>query len=147
MGFFSGKKPPTPTAPAVPFDPKLIAGLLVEAARSDGHYPAAEKSLIDRVLALEFRMEPPRAAQFREAAEAAEAVGETREYVKIARDFTDAQKTALLQTLWRVVLVDRENDYWENAFMKRACKVLHVSDADSKKALKSVEKSLKKKRR
>ena len=145
-GLFSGKKAAAP-APTVRYDPHLIAGLLVEAARSDGHYPAAERGLIDRVLGLEFKIEPARAAVYREAAEAEEALsGEARKYQKIASAFTEAQKAALLETLWRSVLADREKDYWENAFMKRACKALGVSEADSRRVLKKVERSLRKRR-
>jgi uncharacterized tellurite resistance protein B-like protein len=146
-GLFGAKTPPPPEKPAA-YTPQLLAGLLVEAAKSDGHYPAAEKALIDRALMFEFNVDQQRAAGYRADAESAEALSDdARKFSKIAQGFTEAQKAGIIQSLWRVVLADRERDYWESKFMKRAGKVLQVSDRDLNRALKEAEKALRRKRR
>ena len=137
-GLFGSKKPePEQTAA---YEPSIVAGVLVAAAQVDNHYPQAEKTLIDRALGLEFRLPPDAATALRNRAEhATSSIGDAQDFRKMGRQLSPDNKIALVEALWRAVLVDHEKDYWENAFMRRTCKFLEVSDGDSKRALKRVE--------
>jgi uncharacterized tellurite resistance protein B-like protein len=92
------------------FDHKHIAAaaLMVEAARKDGHFDAAEHEVIVRLLSSHFKL--PQAQ-----AEALLAVAERRErmvmhnwifYEHIKRGFSEADRTAIVGDLWSLAYSD-----------------------------------------
>ena len=120
-----------------------VAGLLVEAARSDDHYTAAEKKLIDRALIREFATPPEDAAAIRVRAETAQAdAADIYKFTKRAKNFTPEQKTALIEALWRVILSDGQKTDWEDALVRRVCGLIYVSDRDSGLARQRIERDL-----
>jgi uncharacterized tellurite resistance protein B-like protein len=128
---------------AVDDAPFAVAGLLVEAARSDDHYTIIERKLIDRALIREFNVAPENAAAIRVRAETAQAdAADIYKFTKTAKNFTPEQKIALVEALWRVILSDGHKSDWEDALVRRVCGLVYVSDRDSGLARQRVESEL-----
>jgi len=137
---FAGKA----AASTVDDAPFAVAGLLVEAARSDDHYTMIERKLIDRALIREFGVAPENAAAIRVNAETAQAdAADIFKFTRRAKNFTPEQKIALIEALWRVILSDGEKSDWEDALVRRVCGLIYVSDRDSGMARQRVEAELK----
>ncbi|MEQ1929064.1 MAG: TerB family tellurite resistance protein [Parvularculaceae bacterium] len=124
-------------------DAFAVAGLLVEAARSDDHYTMVEKKLIDRALVRGFAVAPESAGTIRVKAEAAQAeAADIYKFTRKAKSFTPERKIALIESLWRVILSDGERNDWEDALVRRVCGLIYVSDMDSGLARQRIEKEL-----
>ncbi|MBB5518604.1 tellurite resistance TerB family protein [Amphiplicatus metriothermophilus] len=120
-----------------------VAALLVEAARADARYEAAEKALIDEALARQFGLSPAEAAALRAEAEAAQSEAlDIHRYTKIAKTMSAADRIRLVEHLWRIILSDRERDPYEDALMRRLCGLIYVSDQESGAARRRVEAAL-----
>lgn len=133
-----------PAATPADTTPFAVAGLLVEAARSDDHYTMVERKLIDRALIREFGVAAEDAAAIRVKAETAQAdAADIYKFTKPAKNFTPEQKITLIESLWRVILSDGEKGDWEDALVRRVCGLIYVSDMDSGLARQRVEREFK----
>ncbi len=127
------KGPHTPD-PMASEDCRLaLAALMVRVARSDEQYASVEISMIDRVLAVRYGLQPTDAAALRTRAghleaQAPDTVRFTR-LIKEAVPYKD--RSAIAEALWRVVLADAKRDAHEDAFLRMVVNLIGVSDRDS----------------
>jgi uncharacterized tellurite resistance protein B-like protein len=130
----------TADAPA-PLDAgAALAALLVEVARSDGHYDAAERRLVERALTGLLDLGPWEAAARRAEGEAAQAAApDLVRFTRIVKTgFDEAERVAFVEALWAVVLADGLRDPHEDALMRKLAPLLAVSDRDSAEARRRV---------
>jgi uncharacterized tellurite resistance protein B-like protein len=117
-----------------------VAALLVEAGRADGSYGEAERHAVAHLLEDMLDLSPDAAAALRDRGEAAQAeaadlVRFTR-VVKFALD--EAEREALIEALWRLVLIDHHRDPHEDALLRRLPPLLGISDHASASARRKV---------
>jgi uncharacterized tellurite resistance protein B-like protein len=117
-----------------------VAALLVEAGRADGSYGDAERHAVAHLLEDMLEIAPADAARLRDRGEAAQAeaadlVRFTR-VVKFAMD--EAEREALIEALWRLVLIDHHRDPHEDALLRRLPPLLGISDHASAAARRRV---------
>ncbi len=110
-----------------------LAALLVEAARADGAYDAAERARIDRVLETRFGLTPVQAAALRAEGEAAQAGAV--DLVRFTRAIKDSvpheERIGVVEALWEIVYADGTREMHENALIRKLCGLLHVEDRDA----------------
>ena len=110
-----------------------VAAILVEAAMADGVYLAAEKTMIDRVLAGRFGLTVWDAASLRVKGEAAQA--EATDLVRFTRVIKDAvphaERVDLIEAVWRVVYADDTRVAEEGNLVRRLAGLLYVPDCDA----------------
>ncbi|QQA44087.1 TerB family tellurite resistance protein [Pelagovum pacificum] len=118
-----------------------LTALLVRIAKSDGNYAAEEIARIDRIVASRYEMNPVEAAKLRASAEGLEA--EAPDTVRFTRAIKHAvpyaEREAVIEALWDVVLADGERDEEEDALLRMVAPLLGVSDPDSALARQRVE--------
>jgi uncharacterized tellurite resistance protein B-like protein len=109
-----------------------LAALLVRIARSDGDYSDRERAQIDSVIGETFGLVPAAAAATRAEAEVLEE--EAPDTVRFTRALKEAvahdNRCALIEGMWRVVLVHGQSDE-EAALMRLVANLLGISDVDS----------------
>lgn len=117
-----------------------IAAVLVMAARADGHYDAGEQLMIDRVLAARFKLNPDQTKGLREEGEAAEAEAiDLYQFTRAIRHaIPHADRVAIVEELWRVVLADGTRDPHEDSLMRQMADRLGLSPMDSAMARQKV---------
>jgi uncharacterized tellurite resistance protein B-like protein len=127
---FAGQQ--TPPEPAGNRLALAVAALLVEAARADEAYTEREKTLIDEALGAQFSLEPEEAKSLRCEGEVAQArANDLHKFTKAAKSLSAADKVALIERLWTIVLSDGDRDPHEDALIRRVCGLIYVSDRDS----------------
>ena len=113
--------------------PLALAAILVEAARRDGDYAAAERDAILRILQREEGMDAAGAAALLTQAETAqeEAVGLFRftHALKESTPFED--RIAIIEDLWDVILADGVRDHSEDGLVRSVCGLLGIPDRES----------------
>ncbi len=117
-----------------------VAALLVEAARADGSYEAEDGHAVAHLLEDMLDLTTADAKTLRERGEAAQSeaadlVRFTR-VVKFALD--EAERVALIEGLWRLVLIDHHRDPHEDALLRRLPPLLGITDHDSAAARRRV---------
>lgn len=125
---------PSPAAPEIA--PELaVAVLLVEAARADGHYNDADRHAVDALLAEMFDLPAP-AATLRAQAEAAQqGAADLVRFTRVVKTGLEHdQRIALIEALWRVVLVDHHRDPHEDALLRHLAPLLGLDDRESAEA-------------
>jgi len=110
-----------------------IAAVLVMAARADGAYEAAEKAVIDQVLAQRFGLSAAQAAGLR--AEGEQVESEAIDLFQFTRAIKTAvpleDRVAIMEALWRVVLADHVREAHEDALMRQMADRLGLSERES----------------
>jgi uncharacterized tellurite resistance protein B-like protein len=110
-----------------------IAAVLVMAARVDETYEAAEKAVIDQVLAQRFGLSAAEAAGLR--AEGEQVESEAIDLFQFTRAIKTAvpleDRVAIMEALWRVVLADNVRDAHEDALMRQMADRLGLSERES----------------
>ena len=127
----------TQPAPLPQPDAKLALGaLMVRVAMSDRVYSLAEISLIDRVLARHFGLNPIEAARMRATCERLQsAAPRSDEFAAlIRRDLTRDERMEALIDLWMVVQADGDTDDAEIAILEDTRRALGLSEDDSAEA-------------
>jgi len=121
-------------APPEDSDARLaIAVLLVEAARADGDYAAAERARIDRILSARFGLDAGGAAALRALAEAEQAAAV--DLVRFTRAVKDAvphaERVGVIEAVWEVVYADGTREMHESALIRKLCGLLHIEDREA----------------
>ncbi|MHA1537832.1 MAG: TerB family tellurite resistance protein [Alphaproteobacteria bacterium] len=110
-----------------------VAGLLVEAARQDGHFDEAERATIGRLLQHKLKLDPKETAALIELAD--EKVGEAHDLWSFARvvknRFDHDERVGMIEMLWEVVYADGVLDDFEASLMRRMTGLVYVSDTES----------------
>jgi uncharacterized tellurite resistance protein B-like protein len=134
-------RPGPGTAPRDAIEPDLaIAALLVEAARADGTMTDADLRAVQALLADMLDLDEAAARTLRERGEAAQhAAADLVRFTRVIKTALDEDaRVALVEALWRVVLVDHHRDPHEDALLRRLAPLLAVSDHDSAAARRRV---------
>jgi uncharacterized tellurite resistance protein B-like protein len=115
------------------------AALLVEAARLDDHFDAAEREVIRDVLSRRFAIE---AAAVDELIAVADdritASAEIYGFARIVKNrFSHKQRVELIEMLWEVVYADGTLHHYEASLLRRIAGLIYVSDQESGAARKA----------
>jgi uncharacterized tellurite resistance protein B-like protein len=119
---------------------KAVAALLVEAARLDAHFGAAERNRIAALLSERFSLSVDEAERLiqeatRMSEEAVDNFGFTR---KISRRFDHEEKVGIVEMLWEVAYADGTLHPYEGNLLRRVAGLLYVTDQESGAARKRV---------
>lgn len=107
-----------------------VAALLIEAERMDDRFDAAERAVIERVLAEKFSLAPAAVADLIEAAEAA--VRQSTQLFpftqKICKAMAPDERVQILELMWKVAYADGVLDPHEDMLLRRIAGLLHIPD-------------------
>lgn len=113
-----------------------LAALLVRVARADGLYAAEEVERIERILVTRHGIGPFEAAKLRSQAEDLEI--QAPDTVRFTRALKAAvpldERTALLEALWQVALVDGDRNADEDQQLRLMANLLGLTDVESGQA-------------
>ncbi len=131
LNFLNGTE--GPSAQAGPDELQLaVAALLVEAARMDDNFDAAERAAIERLLAARFDLAPDAVHTLVEAAE--QKMRETAQYFPFTREITTQlsteQRVDIIEMLWEVAYADGVLDPQEDMLLRQIAGLIHVPDRD-----------------
>ncbi len=137
-----GAPPADAAAEAHGPDQKMLAAaaLMVEAARLDGNFDAAERATIEAALARHFGLSDAETQELIEAAAAAQdgtnqLVGFTR---AIKHAYPPEERVEIVEMLWEVVYADGELHEYEANLLRRIGGLIYVSDRERGQARKRV---------
>ena len=119
---------------------RAVAALLVEAARLDGRFGAAERSRIAALLSRRFSLADGHVQTLIEAAtrmseESVDNYGFTQ---RISRQFDHDDKVGIVEMLWDVAYADGTLHDYEGNLLRRVAGLLYVTDQESGAARKRV---------
>lgn len=118
-----------------------LAALLVRIARSDGVYDTSEQQLIARILSERYGLDETATTALHSDAETLE--DEAPDTVRFTRAIKAtveyADRAAVVEALWAVVLADGRRDHHEDAMLRLTANLLGVNDRDSALARQRVE--------
>jgi uncharacterized tellurite resistance protein B-like protein len=135
--------PRRPAAPDRRIDPEeAAAALLVEAALVDGVYANLESDMISEILVTSFGMDAARADQVLEKGERlAESATDAHALTRHVKQLSEADRTRVVECLYRVSLADGEACKFEDAFIRHIASLLHVDDVRRAQARRRAEAS------
>lgn len=109
------------------------AALMVEAARLDDSFDAAERAYITTILRQRFKLDAEEVALLIDAAVGAvEAIPEIYGFTRTIRDnFSHEERVAMMQMLWEVAYVDGELHDYEASLLRQVAGLLYVTDHES----------------
>ena len=118
-----------------------LATLLVRVARADNLYAQSEVDRIDRVLGLQFGLNPFAAAKLRRDAETMEK--DAPDTVRFTRALKEAvapeDRAGMMQALWSVALADGARDDSEDQILRLVSNLLGLTDQESAMARRRAE--------
>jgi uncharacterized tellurite resistance protein B-like protein len=120
-------------APAQAQDLHLsVAVLLLEAARQDDDFDAAERAMIDHLLTARFGLAPAECAALVRAAQAqASQMTQLHGHTShIAQAMAPEERIQLVEMLWDVAYADGVLDPEEDLLIRRVSGLIYVSDRD-----------------
>jgi uncharacterized tellurite resistance protein B-like protein len=108
------------------------AALLVESALLDGHFDAAERANIERLLRERFGLGDEEVATLIAEAElAVEKTGQLYGFTRVIKDrYEPAERIAIVEMLWEVAFADGAVDHFESNLIRRVGGLLFVTDRD-----------------
>lgn len=119
-----------------------LTALLVRVARSDNDYSEIEIARIDAIVMARYDLSLGAAQTLRTDAETLET--EAPDTVRFTRDIKNSvaieDRTAIVESLWQVVLADGSRDQNENALLRLVANLLGVNDGDSARARQRAQK-------
>lgn len=131
LDFLAGRR--TPEVAESPDELELaVAALLIEAARMDDQFDAAERATIERVLAEKFDLSSEAVNSLMEAAEAA--VRQSTQFFPFTRQIVQRisheDRAHILEMMWEVAYADGVLDPHEDALLRRIAGLIHVPDRE-----------------
>jgi uncharacterized tellurite resistance protein B-like protein len=131
LDFLTGRR--TPEVAESPDELELaVAALLIEAARMDDQFDAAERATIERVLAEKFDLSSEAVRSLLEAAEAA--VRQSTQFFPFTRQIVQRisheDRAHILEMMWEVAYADGVLDPHEDALLRRIAGLIHVPDRE-----------------
>ena len=135
----------THTEPLPAPDEKLALGaLMVRVAKSDHQYTVSEISLIDRILAQHFGLNPIEAAKMRATCEKLQAAApESDEFAELIRkELSHDERMEALCDLWQVVLADGSEQKAEVDIVETVREALGLTEADGARAHQDAQRAL-----
>ncbi|MFN4282694.1 MAG: TerB family tellurite resistance protein [Alphaproteobacteria bacterium] len=130
LEFLSGKD--APRAASADDLEIAVAALLIEAARMDDGFDAAERAAIGRLLGEKFGHGPERVARL--VADAEAAVDRSTQMFPFTREICarldHAARVRIIEMLWRVAYADGKLDPQEDMLLRRIAGLIHVDDRD-----------------
>jgi uncharacterized tellurite resistance protein B-like protein len=131
LNFLTGME--APAAEPKPDELELaVAALLIEAARMDDDFDAAERATIERLLSERFDLAPEAVRALVEAAE--QKVQATAQYFPFTREITKRlsteQRVGIIEMLWEVAYADGVLDPHEDMLLRQIAGLIHVPDRD-----------------
>jgi uncharacterized tellurite resistance protein B-like protein len=137
---------PRPPAASMAPDRRLVAAaaLLVEAARLDGRFEAAERERIREVLQGRLGLAPEVALELLEAGErASEASVDWHGFTQAVKTGFDYEgRLQVIEMLWEVAYADGHLHDFEASLLRRVTGLLYVGDGDSGAARRRVMRRL-----
>jgi len=127
-------------------DLRMLCGLMVEAANSDGNISNEEVDKISTTLTNVFNENPMNVGQILKETIATKDEPTSLFYFtsKINKSFTDKKKLLLIETLWEIILSDDELHDFESNLIRRLAGLLYISDVScgnaKKKAIENIKK-------
>ena len=123
-----------------PQAPLAVAALLVEAARADADYTVEEAATVERFLVDMFGLGADDAARTRREGEAAQAgAADLVRFTRVVKtEMAPAERVALMEALWRVVVSDGRSDPHEDALLRKLAPLIAVTDRESAEARRRV---------
>jgi len=129
LEFLTGREAPAAAADDLQ---TAVAALLIEAARMDDDFGAAERAAIERLLAARFAL--PAEAVRKLLGEAEAAVGRSTQLFpftqRICRSLAPEARAGIIEMLWTVAYADGVLDPDEDMLLRRIAGLIHVSDRD-----------------
>ena len=117
---------------------KILCGLMIEAANTDGTIDSKEIDKIKFVLINIFKENPDKVREIIE--NSLENKNNTKSLYfytsKINKEYSDEEKILLLETLWEIVLSDGQVHDYESSLLRRLAGLLYISDVNAGNAKK-----------
>jgi uncharacterized tellurite resistance protein B-like protein len=131
LDLLTGRSEPTPASDAGDLE-LSVAALLVEAARMDSDFSAAERALIERLLAKKFALSPDAVQSLCERAD--RIVQDSTQYFpfthRICMNMSATSRIHVIEMLWKVVYADGALDPHEDALLRQIAGLIHVPDRE-----------------
>jgi uncharacterized tellurite resistance protein B-like protein len=127
---FGGEPAPAEQVPGLAPEQVAVAVLMVEAARLDGHFEAAERERVQDLLARRFGLTPWVAAELVARAErtATESVAWQGFTQTIKEAMDEQERVGVLELLWEVAYADGALHDYEASLLRRVAGLLYVGD-------------------
>jgi uncharacterized tellurite resistance protein B-like protein len=117
---------------AVDETPLAVAALLIEAARMDGQFDAAERTSIEALLATKFHLDSQALKALID--EAQRKVEYSAQYFPftnaICKQMTIEQRTDIIEMMWTVAYADGVLDPHEDMLLRQVAGLMHVPDKE-----------------
>jgi uncharacterized tellurite resistance protein B-like protein len=131
LDFLSGHRAPALSKSADDVE-HAVAALLIEAARMDENFDAAERTAIGRLLAERFDLDQAQVDALIASAE--QKVKQSTQYYSFTRQINDRlsgeERIAIVEMLWKVAYADGVLDPYEDMLLRRVAGLIHVTDLD-----------------
>jgi uncharacterized tellurite resistance protein B-like protein len=131
LDFLSGRAPPVLNEGGDALA-MAVAALLIEAARMDDAFDAAERATIERLLAERFALAPDEGRAL--VAEAEQAVRDSTQFFpftqEICRRMPPEARVQVIEMLWEVAYADGVLDPQEDMLLRRIAGLIYVPDGE-----------------
>ena len=131
LDFLTGRAPPPATHSADALA-TAVAALLIEAARMDDDFDAAERATIERLLAERFSLAPADVQAL--VAEAERTVRNSTQFFpftqQICRRLAPEARVQIIEMLWEVAYADGVLDPQEDMLLRRIAGLIYVPDGE-----------------
>lgn len=110
-----------------------MAALMVRVARADHDYAPEEVTVIDALLMHRYGLNASETAALRaEAEELEENAPDTVRFTRLIKSAVPYEdRSAIAESLWRIVLADDHRHHYEDSFLRLVVSLIGVSDRDS----------------
>ena len=130
--FLAGRSAPATGGNAADEMHLAVAALLIEAARMDSTFDAAERASIEALLATKFDLDAEALQPLIDAAQ--RKVEYSTQYFPftstIAKQMTIEQRTEIIEMMWSVAYADGVLDPHEDMLLRQVAGLLHVPDRE-----------------